>query len=116
MNQPVYETRPMGQRHRHMRSQGKTLLRQILAKHGIVIPLREVRRILRDPGYKEDELGRLRSTIRKLTEHEIMDRMASRATAEIQAEEDARVFAMLDEIASPPPRKTRWDHLREGLV
>lgn len=46
-----------------------------------------------DHGFKETELGELRSTIPNLTEEEIIDRMSAKAIHEIHQQEDRRVFA-----------------------
>lgn len=54
-------------------------------------------------GYKENELGELVSTIQKLTENEIIDRLCKRATYELHKIEDAHVFAILDEAAQGCP-------------
>jgi len=89
----------MGQRHRKIRSLEKQMLRLVLPKAGDVVPLKEARRILRDPGYKETEYGELRSTIRKLTTTEILGRLTAKAHYEICQREDARVFAALDFIS-----------------
>ena len=57
-----------------------------------------------DPGYRETELGELKSTIRNLAEHEIMDRMMARAMHEIHPLEDRHVFASIAAtlLAAPP--------------
>jgi len=89
----------MGQYHRKLRSLEKQVLRQVLPKTGRVVSLKEARRVLRDPGYKVTEYGELRSTIRKLTVVEILDRLAAKAHYEICQQEDARVFGELDFIS-----------------
>lgn len=99
----------MGKRHQQRRALEKTICRKAMAETGIVVPIKEARRVMRDPGYKETELGELRSTIRKLTEQEIMERVVARATWEIQKAEDERIFAFLETIQ--PPR-TRYDIIR----
>lgn len=48
-----------------------------------------------DLGFKTTELGELRSTIRKLSEREIFDRMVAKATYDIQQLEDRRFRAEL---------------------
>lgn len=106
----------MGARHRKLRSLEKNFLRGVLAKAGKVAPLKEARRVFRDPGYKETEYGELRSTIRKLTEREILDRLAARATFDIQQAEDARVFAEIDEaIKAHIILKTDAERILDGV-
>jgi len=46
----------------------------------------------RDLGYREGEDGELHSTIAKLTEHEIIDRLCAKACHDIQIREDRLVF------------------------
>ena len=57
-----------------------------------------------DPGYLETELGEIRSTIRKLTPYQIVDRLAAKATFEIQQQEDRRVFADIARAILAAPR------------
>lgn len=47
----------------------------------------------RDRGYRETDYGELRSTIRKLTELEIIERLCEKAADEIRRAEDERVIA-----------------------
>jgi len=64
-----------------------------------------------DPGYREDELGELRSTIPRLTNDEILRRVEARAIHEIQFAEDQRIIKELDRaiimhLMPPPPGLT----------
>jgi hypothetical protein len=52
-----------------------------------------------DLGYIENELGEIRSTIRKLRPEEIVDRLAAKAVFEIQQIEDRHVFRSLAQAA-----------------
>jgi hypothetical protein len=67
------------------------------------LTVKEVTKILKDPGYKENEYGELRSTILKLTEQEILNRLCAKAMWDIHQQEDARVFAELDRCLQPCP-------------
>lgn len=97
-----------------MRSLTKALVRDVLRQVGSVVPFKEIRRAFRDPGYKENEFGELKSTIRKLSEREILDRMSAKVTYDIQREEDERCFAVLDAMSPPPPPRTsRYELLRK---
>ncbi len=104
----------MGKRHRRNRANLKVIVGEGLKKAGIEVPVKVALKLLRggiaattklglkiqDLGYKENELGELVSTIRKLTEHEIIDRLCARARHEIHALEDARVFAEIERAIS----------------
>lgn len=46
-----------------------------------------------DHGFKETELGELRSTISKLTKEGTIDRLVAKAVHDIQTREDRKVFA-----------------------
>lgn len=61
-----------------------------------------------DRGYIETELGEIRSTIRKLTPYEIVDRLAAKATFEIQQIEDKLFFTTLGQAARG------WDVISGG--
>jgi urease accessory protein UreE len=90
----------MGKRHRAIRAASKEILRTALRKGNVVkVSFKQARKLLRENplGYKEDELGELRSTIRKLTEHEIVDRACARAMWELHKIEDANCFAAIDQ-------------------
>lgn len=91
----------MGRLYRLKRAATKRIIREAIEHHGLakVISIKEAQRALRDPGYKANELGELRSTIRKLTEDEIIERLTWKATAEICRAEDERIFKELDHIA-----------------
>jgi hypothetical protein len=115
----------MGKKHRARRTALKVIVGEALKKGGINIPVKTALKLLKggktpsldfparpadmtrywrrlqgepepDKGYKETELGELKSTIKKLTEHEIIDRMCARATFELHQQEDARVFAEIE--------------------
>lgn len=60
-----------------------------------------------DPGFKIDELGELKSTIRKLAEHEIIDRLSFKATREIQRIEDRNFFAQINAFLAPLKKRKR---------
>lgn len=91
----------MGKLYRLKRAEQKRVFRAAAKHLGLVIDIREARKIMRDPGYKMTEYGELRSTIRKLTESEIIERLCWKATREIQQMEDERVFAELAAAAAP---------------
>lgn len=88
----------MGHRHRQIRKTQKGVLQLVRERTRFDhinenLSLNQYRRLVRDPGYRETELGELRSTIRNLTEEEIIDRMSAKAIHEIHQQEDRRVFA-----------------------
>src|SRR5271154_5840266 len=103
----------MGRRYRARRSYLKLILGEAIKKGGLDLPVKVAFKVLRggiaartplgfkiqDLGYKENEFGELCSTIKKLTEHEIVDRLVAKATQEIGAQEDAFVFASIDDAA-----------------
>jgi hypothetical protein len=109
----------MGKRHRRTRKAVKGLLRTVILlideepketrfDHILAnldgpstLTVKEVTKILKDPGYKENEYGELRSTIRKLTEQEIINRLCAKATWDLHQLEDAKVFAELDRSLQP---------------
>lgn len=114
----------MGKRHRAVRSHLKLIVGSALKNGGLDdVPVKVALKVLRggiaattplgfkvqDLGYKEDEFGELVSTIKKLTEYEIVDRMCARATNDIQRIEDARMFADLEQAASPGLKWERID-------
>ena len=107
----------MGKRHRTNRAHLKLIVGEALKKGGIEVPVKVALKLLKggiakttkkfglkvqDLGYKENELGELVSTIKKLTEHEIIDRMMARARHEIHAIEDALVFAEIERSIAAP--------------
>lgn len=110
----------MGRLYRLKRATEKAILRSVLVKlddrvrtrferiaPAPPISIKEARKILRDPGYRENEYGELRSTIRKLTAFEIVERASARAVFELQQQEDARVFAEMGRaIAALPSQLT----------
>lgn len=63
------------------------------------IGIQEARRILRDPGYRENEYGELVSTIRKLSMDEVMDRLQAKVHFEICQMEDERLFRSLADLS-----------------
>ncbi len=106
----------MGKKARARRAALKLIVGQGLKKEGLDnIPVKVALKLLKsgiiattplgfklqDLGYKENEFGELLSTIKKLTEHEIIDRMCARARHEIHAIEDARVFAQIEQALAP---------------
>jgi hypothetical protein len=97
----------MGQKHRERRAAYKLIVGDGLKKGGLDMPVKVALKILKggisattllgfkvaDLGYRENEFGELRSTIRRLTEREILDRMQAKAVFEIQWIEDQHVFS-----------------------
>lgn len=91
----------MGKLYRLKRAFEKRIIRAAAEHHGVELAPGEVKKLVRDPGYKMTEYGELRSTIRKLTESEIIERLCWKATREIQQMEDERVFAELERAMAP---------------
>ncbi len=93
----------MGRVYRLKRSAQKSLLRLITDKNPEVgkaaseLSTNQVRRLITSPGYKVNEYGELRSTIRKLTQDEIIDRMAEKAKYDIQNAEDEYAFGTIED-------------------
>lgn len=56
---------------------------------------RELEFTVENPGWIVNELGQLKSTIKRLSEDEIIERLATKATYEIQQMEDERCFRSL---------------------
>lgn len=115
----------MGKRHRQRRAHLKLIVGEAIKKTWKKVPVKVALKLLKappgppppelerywrrlrgeahDPGFKETELGELRSTIKKLTEDEIIDRMCRKATYELHKIEDARVFADIERAIAGAP-------------
>ena len=98
----------MGRLHRERRKREKSLFKVL----NLPTRLQETELGELRLGVSKAEARRrfLRKIVRREQEHSLLEELQRRATAEIQAEEDARFLAMLEELLP----KSIWWHLEEG--